>query len=320
MKFARWLGIAALVAGTALGGTAAAQQKFFRIGTGGTAGTYYPVGGILANAISQPPNLVLTAVASNGSVANVNSIMGGSLESGFSQADVAYWAFTGTGIWEGKGKAADLRAIANLYPESIHLVARKGAGIKTVADLKGKRVSLDEPGSGTLVDARIILGGWGLKDSDVKAEYLKPNQAGDKMKDGAMDAFFFVGGYPAGAIAELASTGAGIELVPIDGPNAAKILAQYKFFAKDAIPANTYKGVGAVNTISVGAQWVTSAKVPDDVVYQVVKGMWSDKARSALDAGHAKGKMIRKETALSGIGIPLHPGAAKFYKEAGLLK
>ncbi|MFO0989053.1 MAG: TAXI family TRAP transporter solute-binding subunit [Alphaproteobacteria bacterium] len=320
MRLARWLGVAALVAGTALGGTAAAQQQFFRIGTGGTAGTYYPVGGILANAISQPPKLVLTAVASNGSVANVNSIMGGSLESGFSQADVAYWAFTGTGIWEGKPKAGDLRAIANLYPESIHLVARKGAGIKTVADLKGKRVSLDEPGSGTLVDARIILGAWGLKDSDVKAEYLKPNQAGDKMKDGAMDAFFFVGGFPAGAISELASTGAGIELVPIDGPNAAKILAQYKFFAADAIPANTYKGVDAVKTISVGAQWVTSAKVPAEIVYEVVKGMWGDKARGALDAGHAKGKMIRKETALSGIGIPLHPGAEKFYKEAGLLK
>ena len=320
MTISRWLGIAALVAGTALGGTVAAQQKFFRIGTGGTAGTYYPVGGILANAISQPPNLVLTAVASNGSVANVNSILGGSLESGFSQADVAYWAFTGTGIWEGKPKAADLRAIANLYPESIHLVARKGSGIKTVADLKGKRVSLDEPGSGTLVDARIILAGWGLKDSDVRAEYLKPNQAGDKMKDGAMDAFFFVGGFPAGAISELASTGAGIELVPIDGPNAAKILSQYKFFATDEIPAETYKGVAAVKTMSVGAQWVTSAKVPDDVVYQVVKGMWGEKARSSLDAGHAKGKLIRKETALNGIGIPLHPGAEKFYKEAGLLK
>lgn len=320
MKMMRWLGVAALVAGTAFGGGVSAQQKFFRIGTGGTAGTYYPVGGILANAISQPPNLVLTAVASNGSVANVNSILGGSLESGFSQADVAYWAYTGTGIWQGKPKAEDLRAIANLYPESIHLVARKGSGIKTVADLKGKRVSLDEPGSGTLVDARIILAGWGLKDSDVKAEYLKPNQAGDKMKDGAMDAFFFVGGFPAGAISELASTGAGIELVPIDGPNAAKILAQYKFFAGDEIPANTYKGVAAVKTVSVGAQWVTSAKVPADVVYTVVKGMWGDKARGALDAGHAKGKLIRKETALSGIGIPLHPGAEKFYKEVGLLK
>ncbi len=320
MSIRRWLGVAALVAGTALGGTAAAQQKFFRIGTGGTAGTYYPVGGILANAISQPPNLVLTAVATNGSVANVNAILGGNLESGFSQADVAYWAFTGTGIWDGKPKAGDLRAIANLYPESIHLVARKGAGIKTVADLKGKRVSLDEPGSGTLVDARIILAGWGLKDSDVKAEYLKPNQAGDKMKDGAMDAFFFVGGFPAGAISELASTGSGIELVPIDGPNAAKILAQYKFFAADEVPADTYKGVAGAKTLSVGAQWVTSAKVPAEVVYEVVKGMWGEKARGALDTGHAKGKLIRKETALNGIGIPLHPGAEKFYKEVGLLK
>ncbi len=319
MKIARWIGLATLAA-TLVAGPALAQQKFFRIGTGGTAGTYYPIGGILANAISQPPNLVLTAVASNGSVANVNSIMGGSLESGFSQADVAYWAFTGTGIWDGRPKAADLRAIANLYPESIHLVARKGAGIKSVADLKGKRVSLDEPGSGTLVDARIILGAWGLKDSDVRAEYLKPNQAGDKMKDGAMDAFFFVGGFPAGAISELATTGSGIELVPIDGPNADKIRAQYRFFAADEIPANTYKGVEGVKTISVGAQWVTSAKVDADIVYQVVKAAWSEKTRGALDSGHAKGKLIKKETALNGIGIPLHPGAEKFYKEAGLLK
>jgi hypothetical protein len=321
MRLSRIFGVALLAAGVAAAGTAAAQdQKFFRIGTGGTAGTYYPVGGVIANAISQPPKLVLSAVASNGSVANVNSIMAGSLESGFSQADVAYWAYTGTGIWDGRPKAADLRAIANLYPESIHLVARKGAGIKTVADLKGKRVSLDEPGSGTLVDARIILDAWGMKDADLKAEYLKPNQAGEKMKDGAMDAFIFVGGYPAAAISELASSGAGIEIIPIDGPNADKIRQKYQFFAADTIPANTYKGVGAVKTISVGAQWVTSAKVDAGLVYDVVKAMWSDKTRQALDGGHAKGKLIRRETALAGIGIPLHPGAEKFYKEVGLIK
>jgi hypothetical protein len=310
-------GAAAALAG--LAGPAAAQAKFFRIGTGGTAGTYFPVGGLIANAISTD-TLKASAVASGGSVANVNSIMGGALESGFSQADVAFWAFTGTGVFDGKPKAADLRAIANLYPESIHLVARKGAGIKTVADLKGKRVSLDEPGSGTLIDARIILAAWGLKDADLKAEYLKPAPAGEKMKDGAMDAFIFVGGYPAGAISELASAGGGIELVPVDGPNAQKILAQHKFFAADTIPANTYKGVGETKTISVGAQWVTSAKVDAALVYEVTKGLWSDKTRQALDAGHAKGKVIRKETALAGIGIPLHPGAEKFYKEAGLLK
>jgi len=308
------LGAAALVGHRAF----AQGPAFFRIGTGGTAGTYYPVGGIIANAVSNPPALILTAQASNGSVANVNSIVSGSLESGFSQADVAFWAYTGTGLFEGKGKVEDLRLLANLYPESIHLVAARSAGIKSVADLKGKRVSLDEPGSGTLVDARIILAGWGIKESDIKPEFLKPNQAAEKMRDGSVDAFFFVGGYPTSAVTELAATGTGIDLVPVDGPQAEAIRKQYGFFAADEIPANAYKGVAATKTLAVGAQWVTSAKVPDAVVYEVVKGLWSDKTRAALDAGHAKGKSIRKETALAGAGIPVHPGALKFYKEAGL--
>jgi uncharacterized protein len=310
---------ATALAATSFGARAQAPG-FFRIGTGGTAGTYYPVGGMIANSISAPPALIATAVASNGSVANINSIVSGALESGFSQSDVAYWAFTGTGVFEGKPKVDELRAIANLYPESIHLVARKGAGIKTPADLKGKRVSLDEPGSGTLVDARIILGAYGVSEKDVRAEYLKPNQAGDKLRDNGLDAFFFVGGFPAGAIAELASSGGGIEIVPIDGAPADKIRADYRFFAADNIPADTYKGVGAAKTLSVGAQWVTTSKMSTDLVYNVTKGLWNDKTRAALDAGHAKGKVIRKETALLGVGIPLHPGAEKFYKEAGLLK
>jgi len=310
-----------LGAAAALGRNAFAQTPaFFRIGTGGTAGTYYPVGGLIANAISNPPQLVLTAQASNGSVANVNSIVSGALESGFTQADVAYWAYSGTGLFEGKGKMEDLRLIANLYPESIHLVAAKSANIKSVADLKGKRISLDEPGSGTLVDARIILSGWGIKESDVKADFLKPNQAAERMRDGGMDAFFFVGGYPTSAITELAATGGGVDLVPLSGAEAEAIRKQYSFFAADEIPAETYKNVGAVKTLAVGAQWVTSSKVPDAVVYEVTKGLWGDKARAALDTGHAKGKLIRKENALAGAGIPLHAGAERFYKEAGLSK
>src|SRR5881227_2812589 len=148
MKLKHLLGV--LV--TALAFTSATQaQQFFRIGTGGTAGTYYPVGGMIANAVSQPGKIVVTAQASNGSVANVNGIAGGAMESGFSQADVATWAQTGTGLFEGKPSVPGLRLIANLYPESVHVVVRKGSAIKSVADLKGKRVALDEPGSGTLV-------------------------------------------------------------------------------------------------------------------------------------------------------------------------
>src|SRR4051794_14041036 len=262
------------LAGVVVATVAVAQDvKFFRIGTGGTAGTYYPIGGLIANAISNPPNLVATAVATNGSVANINGIQSGQMESGFTQSDVAYWAYTGTGVYEGKPKVTDLRLIANLYPETIHVVARKGANIKTVADLKGKRVSLDEPGSGTLVDARIILAAFGITEKDIKPEYLKPNQAGDKMRDGGLDAFFFVGGYPTGAISELASAGGGIDLVPVTGPEVDKLLAEYKFFAVDTVPANTYKGIGEVKTIAVGAQWVTSAEQPEAVIYEVTKAL-----------------------------------------------
>ncbi|HOW49480.1 MAG TPA: TAXI family TRAP transporter solute-binding subunit, partial [Rubrivivax sp.] len=206
MKLLPRIAAALLAAGLAAGAQA---QVFFRIGTGGTAGTYYPVGGMIANAVSQPGKIVVTAQSSNGSLANVNAIAGGQLESGFSQADVATWAYKGTGVFEGKPNVPGLRLIANLYPESVHVVVKKGSGIKSIADLKGKRVALDEPGSGTLINARAILAAYGLKESDIKPEYIKPNQAGDKLKDGALDAFFFTGGAPAGAIAELASAGGG---------------------------------------------------------------------------------------------------------------
>ena len=298
----------------------AAAQQFFRIGTGGTAGTYYPVGGMIANAVSQPGKIIVTAQASNGSVANVSGIVGGALESGFSQADVATWAQKGTGLYDGKPNVPGLRLIANLYPESVHVVVRKGSGIKSVADLKGKRVALDEPGSGTLVNARAILAAYGLKEADIKPEYIKPNQAGDKMKDGALDAFFFTGGAPAGAIAELASAGAGIDLLPIEGKEADALRAGSAFFAPDTIAADTYKGVGAVKTLAVGAQWVTSDKADATTVYEITKALFSEAAQKQLAAGHAKGKFITKEHAVQGAGIPFHPGAEKFYREAGLMK
>lgn len=309
----------AVIAAVALTGTVSAQQ-FFRIGTGGTAGTYYPVGGMIANAVSQPGKIVVTAQASNGSLANVNAIAGGSLESGFSQSDVATWGQKGTGIFEGKPSIPDLRLIANLYPESVHVVVKKGSGIKSVADLKGKRVALDEPGSGTLVNARLILAAYGVKESDIKPEYIKPNQAGDKMKDGSLDAFFFVGGAPAGAIAELASSGSGIELLPLDGPQAEGLRMASPFFAVDEIPTGAYKDTAGVKTLAVGAQWVTSAKADTETVYQITKALFSDATQKTLQAGHAKGKMITLQNAVKGAGIPFHPGAERFYKEAGVLK
>ncbi|HYC64382.1 MAG TPA: TAXI family TRAP transporter solute-binding subunit [Reyranellaceae bacterium] len=327
---------AAVAATAALPGRGVLAQQditFFRIGTGTTAGTYFPVGGLIANAVSNPPGsrpcadggscgvpgLVATVVASAGSVSNVQGIANGSFQSAFVQSDVAYWAYTGTGIFNGKAKLDGLRAIANLYPESFHLVARKAANIRSVADLRGKRVSLDEPGSGTLVDARLILAAFGVAEGDIKAEYLKVQQAADKLKDGTLDAFFNVSGWPQASIAELAIT-AGIDLVPIDGPQVDALLKQYAFFSRDEIPEFTYRNVPSVRTVSVHALWLTSVKQPDSLIQGITAALWNANTRKLLDSGHAKGKVIKLETALDGIGIPLHPGAEKFYKEKGVKK
>ena len=257
-----------------LSGKSFAQElKFFTIGTGGTAYTYYPVGGMIANAISKPPgsrecgkggscgvpNLIASAVSSRGSVDNVNAIISGLRNSGFAQSDVAYWAYTGTGTMEGKEPAKDLRTIAALFQEHIHLVALKKSNINSVKDLKGKRVSLDEPGSGTYVDAKLILESNGLSTSDVKAEALKGKAATDALRNGKVDAIFVVAGYPTGAIVELASA-VDIKLVPIDGAGAKALTSKYGFFSESPIPSGTYEGVDQVNTVAVGAQWFTSAK------------------------------------------------------------
>jgi len=306
---------------------------YFRIATGGTVGTYFPIGGLIASALSNPPGsrlcddggscgvpgLVATSVASSGSVANVAAIASGSAQSGFVQSDIASWAYTGTAIFEGRPKAESLRAIANLFPESVHLVVRKGSGIKTVRDLRGRRVSLDEPGSGTLVDARLILAAYDMSERDLTPQYVPAQRVADDFKDGKIDAFFNVSGWPQSSIVDLAGT-VGIDLVPIDGPEAARLTKQYSFFTADEIPDEVYKKVGGVRTVSVHALWLTSAKQPAPLIYQVTAALWNSNTRKLLDSGHVKGQVIRLQSALTGVSIPLHDGAEKFYKEQGLIK
>ncbi len=327
------LAVLLVITSSFIGKAISNELTFFTIGTGGTAYTYYPVGGMIANAISKPPGsrecgkggscgvdgLIASAVSSRGSVDNVNAIISGLRNSGFAQSDVAYWAYTGTGTMEGKEPAKDLRTIAALFQEHIHLVALKKSNINSVKDLKGKRVSLDEPGSGTYVDAKLILESNGLSTNDVKAEALKGKAATDALRNGKVDAIFVVAGYPTGAIVELASA-VDIKLVPIDGSGAKALTSKYGFFSESPIPSGTYEGVDAVNTVAVGAQWFTSAKEDTDLIYKITKALWNKESRKLMDVGHAKGKTITPDTALSGVGVPLHPGAEKFYKEAGLLK
>ena len=292
---------------------AAQAQQFFRIGTGGTAGTYYPVGGMIANAVSQPGKIVVTAQASNGSVANVNGIAGRQRwKAGFSQADVATWAQKGTGIYEGKPNVPGLRLIANLYPESVHVVVRKGAGIKSVADLKGKRVALDEPGSGTLVNARAILAAYGLKETDIKPEYIKPNQAGDKLKDGSLDAFFFTGGAPAGAIAELASAGSGIDILPIDGAAADTLAQEQRLLRARRDRRRDLQGRGPGHHAGRGRavghqrQGRRAGGLRDH--QGAVLGR---RAEGSSPPATPRASSSPRRTRCKGAGIPFHPGAEK---------
>lgn len=328
--------LAALALLLSAGGAASqeAELTFFRIGNGSTAGTYYPIGGIIAAAISNPPGgapcaeggacgvpgLLASAIATAGSVENVELIGRGRLELGFAQADVAHWAQTGTGNFAGLPPIENLRAIATLYPETLHIVARADAGIRDLSDLRGKRVSLDEPGSGTLVDARLVLDAAGIADEDLTLMHLPATRAAVALREGKLDAFFFVGGYPAPAISQLAGQ-ADVTLVPIDGAVADTLTRSGAFFLRGTVPQGTYRGIATeIPTLTVGALWVTSAEQPEDLIHAMTRVLWNDNTMHQLQVGHPIGRRIQREHALDGIAIPLHPGAERYYREAGLLK
>jgi TRAP transporter TAXI family solute receptor len=239
--------------------------------------------------------------------------------SGFSQSDVAFWAYTGTGRFDGQTPVESLRAIAALYPEHIQLIVRKDARIASVTDLKGKRVSLDERGSGSYVNAIQILEAYGLSEGDIQTEFLKSAPASDAMIANQLDAFFVTSGYPTNAVIELASR-VPVTLVPIDGPEAKTITEKFPFYSLDTIPEGTYEGVGKVVTLAVGAQWITSTAIDEELVYEITKALWNEQSRRLLDVGHAKGKVVTLETALEGIAIPLHDGAKRYYTEIGVIK
>jgi len=336
MKAIRRAAAAALTAGIlagilAVAGASAEQLLLFRIGTGGVGGTYYPIAGLVAQAISNPagtceagdtcgvPGLVAVAQSSSGSVANVKDIAAGRIESGFVQSDVAFWAYSGINAFETEGRLTSLRAIANLYPESFHLVVRRDSGIAGVADLTDKRVALDQAGSGTLVGARLVLEAYGLTEDALAVSYLKSDDAMEKLAAGDLDAFFLIAGYPANVV-QWASEQTAIDLVPIAGPETDALVKRNPFLQKDHIPAGTYSGVGETQTLSVAAQWITREDVSTATIYGILNALWRSDARRLLDRGHAKGRSIRLDTALDGIGLPLHDGALQFYHDIGLIQ
>ena len=309
-------------------GAAAQDAIFFRIGTGSTAGTYYPVGTVIANIISKAPDsrpcdkggscgvpgLVAVAQTTDGSIANVEAINAGVFESGFSQSDVLFWAYNGVGIFADQEPLTNLRLIANLYPEVVQIVVRRDAGIESIEDLAGKRVSIDAPGSGTQADAHIILDAYGLTADDFEASHLKSGQAMSLLNKGEIDAFFMVAGAPTAVVASLIEDGVAT-LLPIADQQAIEIVVSYPFFSLAAV---AYPQTEIIPTLSVGAQWAVSSAIDENLVYGITSALWNEHSRAQLDDGHPVAKEILLKNALSGAAIPLHPGALRYYQEIGL--
>jgi TRAP transporter TAXI family solute receptor len=313
----------------------AQQMQFFRIASGSAGGTYFPMAGLIAQVIANPPgsrpcddggncgmeNLVAVAQAAHGSVANVNSINSGQVESGFVQSDVTYWAYTGTGPFEGKEPIQKLCVLTSLFPEHVQVVAGLDSGINSVADLKGKNVGMGLPASGALVGAQLVVGVYGLQEEkDFRVEYVSTQMSADMIRDGHSDAFITVTGYPSAGITELTAT-KGAKLIPVDGAERDKLLSEVKFYSKATIPGGTYKGNDKdIETVAVNALWVSSSELPEDLHYGVVKGLFGNPlAEKILQSGHAKGRSVTLDTAFDGVPIPLCPGAEKFYKYVGAI-
>jgi len=331
----RTVGVIAALGVTALAAAAVAQSpSFFRIASGSAGGSYYPIAGLIANAVSSPPGsrpceeggscgvegLVAVAQSANGSVANVNAINSGTVESGFAQSDVTYWAYNASGLFEGQEPLENLRFLANLYPEHIHVYTRADSDIETLEDLRGKTINIGLPASGAKVGATLILEAAGMvENEDYEAAYLNTQQATERLQDRQIDAALTVTGYPSAGIAQLASV-VGLKLVTIPDEVQEAVIEQAPFYYSADIPAGAYEGVDYdTSTVAVGAQWLVSADVDEELVYGITEALWNENTRKLLDGGHAKGASIVQENALVGRGIPLHPGAERFYDEAGML-
>lgn len=297
----------------------ASAATYMSVATGGTSGTYYAVGGALAAAVTKDGKVQCTAETGNASVANANLIATKGIEIAFVQNDITYWAVNGQLMFQGK-PLKNIRAVASLYPEHVQMVVTKNSGIKKFTDLKGKRVGVGAPGSGVEGDVQALFKIAGLTYKDLaKADFLDFAATAGRFKDDQIDAGFVVAGYPTAALMDLTTTKDNVTLYSFDDAFLKKLNKEYPFFIASTIPANTYSGIKqAVKTPAVMAILITHADVPEADVYNFVSSMF--KNLNDIKAAHAKGKEITLKGALDGLTAPLHPGAAKFYKEKGLIK
>jgi len=297
-----------------LGMLACSSEEIVTITTGGTGGTYYPLGMALAKYVGDNvERLTITPQAGNATVANCILIGEGKTESALVQNNVAYWAYTGEQAFEGT-PVDSLRGIASLYPEAIQIVALRDSEIFSVEDLKGKRVCVGEQGSGVYADAVNVLEMHGMSISDLDAHFLTVSEGARKLKDKELDAIFLTAGYPTSVIENIASS-SNLVLVPIAENKIEKLIKKFPYYAISTIPGETYEGIDEpVMTVATMAMWICSADLDEEMVYKMTKALWEN--QKSVAESHEKGKMITFETALDGMGIPLHPGAERYYQES----
>jgi TRAP transporter TAXI family solute receptor len=298
-----------------------AKTTFVTIGTGGITGVYYPTGGAIAKIVNKKRKeygIRCTVESTGGSVFNVNAIMEGDLEFGVVQSDRQYQAVNGMKDWKDKGPQKDLRAVFSIHPESVTLVAAVDAGINDIMDLKGKKVNIGNFGSGQRGNAIDALEAVGIDiEKDIKAEAIKAAESAGLLQDGRIDAFFYTVGHPNGSVKEATAGKREVRFATIKGVE--KLLEKYPYYAKSFIPVENYPGAKNsedVQTFGVKATFCTSAKVPADVVYAITKEVFEN--FEAFKKLHPAYKVLTKESMLDGLSAPIHEGAMKYYKEAGL--
>ena len=299
----------------------AAKRQFVSIAAGWVTGAYFPMAGAISRVAYQQlqdENIKVTAESSGASVANANLIASKSTDFAILQNDIASYAYNGKeGMFDEPVK--NLLGCASLYPEHIQVIVRKDADINTVADLKGKRVAVGPIGSGTTENAKQILAAWDLTLDDLQSEQLSSQQAGDYIKDGRLDAAFFTVAVGAAVITDTATV-VDVEVLPIKGPNVDKLMDQYPFYAQQMVPADSYPGVEKdTPTVSVMAMLSARADLDQDLVYKIMKAMYSDEGLDRIQEAHAKFRDLSVDQAMDGMSVPLHPGAEKFLKEAGVI-
>jgi TRAP transporter TAXI family solute receptor len=323
MKINRRLVITLVASVAVLSGGAIAQQRvFFGVATGGTGGTYYPLGGMLAQLISNKATvdgkkITATAEAAGASVGNAKLLGNKDIESAFVAADILNAAYNGKGQFA-NAPLKNLRALGALYPESVQFITRADSGINSIKDLKGKSISSGAPGSGQYQLVTDLLKTYGMARTEVTEDSSSFTQAVDKIKDGNLDATLITGGVPVAAVTDFAQSHA-MKIIPLTGPEVDKLLKEQPFYTQVQLPANSYKGqTSAVPTLAVMAIWATHEDVDENVAYEVTKALYENTV--TMGKVHVQGKNISLDTATAVAGVPLHPGALRYFKEKGIAK